>query len=306
MAGKILVIRGGAIGDFILTLPAIAALRDNFPNAQVSLLAYPNVAELAVVAGLVKETRSIEARALAGFFARNGTLSEDLQNFFSGFDIIVSYLFDPDEIFRTNISRCSKGQFVQAQHRPIETEAIHASDVFLKPLERLAIFGADPVPRLKIPIEKKKTATIAIHPGSGREKKNWPIERWEMLVNTIVRETEFNVLLIAGEAETPKADRLRHLAETHRCELACNRPLTEVATKMVTSCFFVGHDSGITHLAAALGLPILVLWGASNEQIWRPRSSTVSLLNAGDGLASLPVIDVWSALRTQLSVTMSS
>ena len=306
MAGKILVIRGGAIGDFILTLPAIAALRETFPKASLSLLAYPNVAQLAVLGGLVSETRSIEARPLAGFFARKGTLSEELQNYFSGFDIIVSYLFDPDEIFRTNIGRCSKGQFIQGPHRPIETEHTHASEVFLKPLERLAIFGADTVPRLSIAKVEGGRPTVAVHPGSGSEKKNWPVEQWVVLGETILRETEFNLLVILGEAETQKLERFRGIAHNPRFELARNLPLTELATRLASCGFFVGHDSGITHLASAVGVPLLALWGQSNETIWRPRGQSVELLRAGDGLGALSLQNVWSILKTKLSMTALS
>jgi heptosyltransferase-3 len=92
--GKILVIRGGAIGDFILTLPAIAALRKEFSNAHLEVLGYPHIAHLAFAGGLVDRVQPIEARALAGFFARNGELSEDLRDYFSEFNIIVSYLYD--------------------------------------------------------------------------------------------------------------------------------------------------------------------------------------------------------------------
>src|SRR5262250_1511814 len=96
--GKILIIRGGAIGDFILTLPAIAALRQQFPQAHIEVLGYPHIIQLAVAGGLVDRAQSIEARALAGFFARHGELSEDLADYFSEFDLILSYLFDPDRI----------------------------------------------------------------------------------------------------------------------------------------------------------------------------------------------------------------
>src|SRR5436190_1455795 len=100
--GKILVIRGGAIGDFILTLPALAALRQQFPVARLEVLGYPHIVSLALAGGLADEVRSIEARSLAGFFARGGQLAEDLADFFSEFDLIVSYLYDPDEIFQNN------------------------------------------------------------------------------------------------------------------------------------------------------------------------------------------------------------
>src|SRR6188472_649245 len=100
--GKILIIRGGAIGDFVLTLPALAALRQQFPEAHLEVLGYPHIAQLAMAGGLVDKVQSIEARALAGFFAIRGELDQDLMDYFSEFDLIVSYLYDPDEIFRKN------------------------------------------------------------------------------------------------------------------------------------------------------------------------------------------------------------
>src|SRR6187455_2670325 len=102
--GKILVIRGGAIGDFILTLPAIAALRQQFPDAHLEVLGYPHIAQLALTGGLVDRVQPIEARGLAAFFARNGELSQDMQDYFSEFDLIISYLYDPDEFFKENVS----------------------------------------------------------------------------------------------------------------------------------------------------------------------------------------------------------
>src|SRR5467141_2184171 len=145
MRGKILVIRGGAIGDFILTLPAVAALRRHFPEAHLEVLGYPHIAQLAVAGGLVNRIQAIEARPLAGFFARHGELSEDLVDYFSEFDLIISYLYDPDQIFRTNVARCTGAQFIAGPHRPNERSTIHATQLYLKPLEHLAIFDADPV-----------------------------------------------------------------------------------------------------------------------------------------------------------------
>src|SRR5437868_3896933 len=130
--GKILVIRGGAIGDFVLTLPALAALRQHFPEARLEVLGYPHIVQLAVAGGLVDAARSIEARALAGFFARNGELSEELKDYFSEFDVIVSYLYDPDEIFKTNVGRCSPAQFLAGPYRPVESEKLPAAKAFLK------------------------------------------------------------------------------------------------------------------------------------------------------------------------------
>src|SRR5258706_14380020 len=100
--------------------------------------------------GLVDRVQPIEARALAGFFARNGELAEELRDYFSQFNVIVSYLYDPDEIFKTNVARCASGQFIVGPHRPDETNPTHATAVYLKPLERLAILDADSVPRINL------------------------------------------------------------------------------------------------------------------------------------------------------------
>src|SRR5262245_29986712 len=214
MRGKILVIRGGAIGDFILSLLAISPLRTQFPEAHLEVLGYPHIAQLALAAGLADRVQPIEARALAGFFARRGPLAEDLVDYFSEFDLIVSYLYDPDEIFQTNVGLCTGAQFIVGPHRPDESLSTHATRVFLRPLERLAIFDADHVPRLNllqrdIPsgissvrtnCEQESAAgkRLALHPGSGSDRKNWPEERWAELLAEILRTTDLKLLLVGG------------------------------------------------------------------------------------------------------------
>ena len=66
------------------------------------------------------------------------------------FDLIISYLYDPDHIFSINIARCTRAQFITGPHRPNDEMTVHATQLYLKPLERLAIFDADPVPRLRM------------------------------------------------------------------------------------------------------------------------------------------------------------
>jgi len=298
--GKILVIRGGAIGDFILTLPAIAALRSRFPGVHLEVLGYPHIVQLAVAGGLVDRVQSIEARALAGFFARSGTLDADLTDYFSEFDIIVSYLYDPDEIFRTNVGRCSTAQFIVGPHRPLETENLHAARVFLKPLERLAIFDADPVPRLILhapspagtPPDAGTESSIhqlALHPGSGSEKKNWPEARWAELLQHLLSTTTWPLLLVGGEAEGERLQRLAAALVPTRVRVAQSLPLAELACRLKQCAAFIGHDSGIAHLAAALGLPGLVLWGNAATDVWRPPHSNVLILKGPNGLNTISV-----------------
>jgi heptosyltransferase-2 len=317
--GKILVIRGGAIGDFILTLPAIAALRQQFPEAHLEVLGYPHIIQLAIAGGLVDQARSIEARALAGFFARNGQLEEDLADYFSEFDLIVSYLYDPDEIFKNNVGRCSPAQFIAGPHRPDERSHTHAAKVFLKPLERLAIFDSDPVPRIQLTREQKETAAVssanalaelptkpalglALHPGSGSDRKNWPEQRWAELLQKLIDLTRFNLLLVGGEAEGERLQRLAAALPPSRTRVAQSMPLTELARLLARCQGFIGHDSGISHLAAALELPLLLLWGTTEESIWRPPGPKVTLLRHPDGLDLLTPEQVFESVGHQWPV----
>jgi heptosyltransferase-2 len=299
--GKILVIRGGAIGDFILTLPAIAALRKNFPDAYLEVLGYPHIAQLALAGGLVDRVESLGARALAGFFARHGELAEELVDYFSEFDLIISYLYDPDQIFSTNVSRCTRAQFITGPHRPKEGTTIHAAQLYLKPLERLAIFNADPVPRLRMGNDSSplpnaagqgNDRVLALHPGSGGEHKNWPEANWAELLQNLINETSFHLLLVGGEAEGERLQRLAAALPPARVRVAQSRPLAELALMLQHCSAFIGHDSGISHLAAAVGLPGVILWGETTEEIWRPPSDKMLILRHPNGLPALPVSHV--------------
>jgi len=299
MENKILVIRGGAIGDFILTLPVLAALRRHFPQTRLDVLGYPHIAQLALAGGLADDVRSIESGPLAGFFARNGSLNPGLQEYFASFAIIISYLYDPDEIFQSNVARCSRAQFIAGPHRPDEHSGLHATKVFLRPLERLAIFDADPMPRLPVSaaghLPVSASSTLAVHPGSGSERKNWPEAKWIELLQQLTR-TDVRLLLVGGEAEQERWHRLLKALPADRVSEAKNLPLRELAQRLASCAVFLGHDSGITHLAAAVGLPTLVLWGESADNIWRPQAEKLVIIKETSGLEHLTVSRVLEEL----------
>jgi heptosyltransferase-2 len=299
--GRILVIRGGALGDFILTLPVFAALRAQFPDAQVEVLGYPHIARLCLAGGIAHAVHPIEARALARFFARGGSLDPQIASFFAGFAVIVSFLYDPDRIFQDNVALCSKAQFIVGPHRPDEKASLHAADTFLTALQRLAIFDADTTPRLAAePTAPGPGRWIAAHPGSGSESKNWPERCWAELLARVVDGSDRNILLVGGEAEGDRLQRLAAALPESRLRVARSLPLNTLAGLLRACELFVGHDSGITHLAAAVGLPCVALWGPSNPALWRPRGNRITLVQDESGLAGLDTPAVWEVLRSCL------
>lgn len=297
---RILVIRGGAIGDFILTLPALAALRRQFPQARITVLGYPHIACLAVAGGWADDVHPIEARDLAAFFAPGARLPAGMAAFFGGCAVILSYLYDPDGVFQTNVRQCTQATYLAGPHRPDEDASRHATEALLEPLTGLAVFDADPVPRLTLTPAAEGLAPgavrLALHPGSGSERKNWPEPRWTELVARLAARPGLGLLLVGGEAEGDRLERLAALATPSRLVLARSLPLPELARRLAGCTAFVGHDSGITHLAAALGLPGVVLWGDTHETVWRPRSDRMCLLRAPGGLGALGVDAVEQAL----------
>jgi heptosyltransferase-2 len=296
-ARKILVIRGGAVGDFILTLPVLAALRLCFPRHRLEILGYPSAASLAVAAGLADDVSALESPRFTGFFVPNGAWSAEVAAWFSGFDWIISYLHDPGDIFRSNVARCSSAPFIAGPHRPDETLAVHAAGQLLRPLQALGIRGADPRPRLPLPATLSAPPRLALHPGSGSERKNWPEAKWAELLQLLAGQSACDFLLIGGEAERDRCARLAAALPAGRAHPAQNLPLIGLARRMQACAAFIGHDSGITHLAAALDLPGLVLWGETVLTTWHPQSARLKILRDPAGLEALPVAAVWKSCQ---------
>src|SRR5919198_6749408 len=134
---RILVIRGGAIGDFILSLPALKALREAYPDAQIEILGYKHIAALAENRFYAQAVRSIEYGPLSRFFVKNSELPEELASYFASFDLIVSYLYDPDRVFEENLRRCGVEKLLCGPARIIESG--HAARQLAQPIEQLGI-----------------------------------------------------------------------------------------------------------------------------------------------------------------------
>ncbi|MCH2060117.1 MAG: glycosyltransferase family 9 protein [Verrucomicrobiales bacterium] len=305
--GKVLVIRGGAIGDFILTLPAISLLRHGLPDACVDILGYRPVIELAAQAGLADDLRCIEHGSLAGFFAPESELDRQWCEYFSGFDLIISYLHDPDGYFRGNLQRAGVKELLEGISRVDIATGIHAACQLAKVLEDIALFLDDPAPLIHLPDTGDMAGAnpVAIHPGSGGAAKNWHLEEWIRLGEGIAdHDGHFPILLITGEAEEEKHAKL---AEAWRgagvvFQHAHNWPLTRLGEALSKCRLFLGHDSGISHLAAAVGIPCLLLFGPTDPAIWAPANEKVEVLRSKTGrMSDIAYRDVFKRVSRLLS-----
>jgi heptosyltransferase-3 len=320
---RILVIRGGAIGDFILALPTLKALREAYPEAHLEILGYKHIAVLAQNRFYAQAVRSIEYGALASFFAKNSELPPELANHFAGFDLIVSYLYDPDGIFENNLRRCGVENLIHGPAKVDDRE--HAARQLARPLEELGLRAREFAPRIYHSAESRRFAEdflrgiprpiLAIHPGSGSETKNWPIENWiefgsrsgafqsatgeygRLGNSECFRERQRPSLVVSGEADKTQCARLESEWKDRDVRFAKNLPLPHLAAVLEDS-IFVGHDSGISHLAAASGAKCILLFGPTDPDVWAPMNESVKVLRApGGDLRRLDVDLVRGALR---------
>jgi heptosyltransferase-2 len=122
---------------------------------------------------------------------------------------------------------------------------------------------------------------IALHPGSGGKAKNWPLPRWAAVAETLLSaDSNRWILLIGGEADIERVERLRAILPNEKVKCAQNFSLLELAARLQNCALFLGHDSGISHLAAAVGTPSILLFGPTDPAIWAPANPQVRVLRA--------------------------
>ena len=301
---RILVIRGGAIGDFILTLPALKTLRDTYPAAHIELLGYPRISPLVENRFYFDRVRSIEYAPLSRFFGKSAALDEQLARYFGDFDLIISYLYDPDQIFETNLRRTGAESIVTGPGKLVERD--HATEQLARPMRELGFSVTDLDPRIFLSPEDRRfrhdflrgihTPFVVLHPGSGSTQKNWPLVHWLEIGHNLLASGR-TLIVASGEADEAQTAELARTWSNQSVRFARNLPLNHLAAVLEHS-VFIGHDSGISHLAAAVEAKCLLLFGPTDPEVWAPRNKHVRIVRAPNGdLSQLGAAEVLQALR---------
>jgi heptosyltransferase-3 len=308
---KILCIRGGALGDFIVTLPTIRLLRERWPDAHIEVLGHPRLSEIALQRYYVDAVRSVERGPMSAFFMPRAVLEPSWMDYIGSFDLVLSYFYDPDELFLTNLQRCKPGQILVHSPRVPEDFSRPAARHFAGMVEPLGLALADDVASDFFPSPedtaaaqafltglKPGTRLVAIHPGSGGETKNWPMQSWAMLGQRLVAaKPDLALLLVEGEADAEPARFLLEAWKDVPHLRARELPLPILAALLREATLFLGHDSGVTHLAAASrrDLPVIALFGPTDPVVWAPPRSGVRVLRGTPTLRNIAVEEVFQA-----------
>ncbi len=247
-----LVIRPGAIGDLIVSLPAVECLRTEYLEVWTSTANAPLVRFASAV-------RSIASTGLDLLGIADppppGLISE-----LRSFDSIVSWYGANRPEFR-DLVRSLGLPFTFFSALPPQGAGMHATDFYLEQVSALAECRNDSIPR--IPCSAVRGNFAVIHPFSGSPRKNWPLKRFRMLARGLERRMPVRWCTGVDDPPVEGAERFDDLYE-----LAC---------WLAQASLYIGNDSGITHLAAAVGTPVLAIFGPTDPAVWAPRGPNVRI-----------------------------
>jgi heptosyltransferase-2 len=220
---------------------------------------------------------------------------------------VVSYLFDPDLFFENNLRRAGVKNFLPAYARIDDSE--HAAQQLARPLQRMALFLDDPAAEVFPTAEDRAQAkaflgdstapVIAMHPGSGSPRKNWPAKHWAALAEWLGEYApNSRLLLVGGEADAASMATVQATVQGSDVLISEHMPLPQLAAVLDRCRLFLGHDSGISHLAAAAGARCLLLFGPTDPAVWAPANEGVKVITAPVwDLGQLSVEEVQQAVK---------
>ncbi len=309
---RILIFRAGAVGDFVVTLPAIASLRAAYHGASIDLVGYPDRAILAQT--FVNRIHDVDAAHWSALFARGSDLSL-VEPIIGETDLAIAYMNDPDDLVIENLTRCGVRRTLFHPPRPDEKGDTHAVDHLLKPLSTLGIPAISTIPTITIDERSFQSARsilekagvdrsyAAFHAGAGGQPKQWDAGAFAPVAQTLWQDRELAVVVTSGPADGTLAEEIAHLASTHVVPL---HPvdLPTLCALYAQAEIYLGCDTGPSHIAAATATPSVVLFGPSPSAVWAPRGPNVRVIEApGGSMSSLDPKTVTEAMSGLLHKT---
>jgi heptosyltransferase-3 len=272
--GRVAVIRLRSLGDCVLTTPALHILKSHRPDLEIDVVVEPRFAAVFDGSPDVTGTLAPSVGALRGrrpdmcINLHGGSRSIGL-TIGSGARIRAGFAHYRGQ-FAYNV-RIPRAQEILQVDRVVHTAEHLASAMFY--------LGAPPqeIPRARLfapPVQRSKAYAV-IHPFASAPEKSWPADRFARLARSLREEGGLEPVIVGGPS-----DDLTPFAEF---ETMVNAPLAAVISTIRSAALFVGNDSGPAHIAAAFGLPVVVLFGASNPAIWGPWRT------CGEALTAQPI-----------------
>jgi ADP-heptose:LPS heptosyltransferase len=312
--GRILCIHQGALGDFILSLPAVKALREYLQPRWLEIMGHPWILPLVSEPPYADAVIDINRAQMALLFQEEAALPEELQTYLSAFD--AAFYFGRSTTFAHNLQREGiRKTFILP---PFPEERQHLIDHHLASMQALGITTASATPVLFPRGEEKEEAEvffrergweshtiIALHPGAGGSNKVWSPRRFAAL-GRILAKGRAKLLILQGPADKGAVrEVVANLNGTPHL-IVHDVPITTLAALLNRASLFIGNDSGVSHLAAALGIWTLALFGPTDPVVWAPRGERAFYLKKGGSLDTIEVADVLTFLNERMNLCLTA
>lgn len=279
---RILVLHPGALGDLILALPALSVLRAKYPDAEIAGFArFPVWRHVS----LDIETKDLELGGIHRLFSACDPAVT------GSADLVVTWLGANDRNFIDNVAGSTGAEIIAASPSPPEDGDLHVSQYLLNSLD-LTCMGKTCIAPAKLVSSpddtnaadktsgelgiKDVTSLLVIHPGSGARAKCWPALRFVEIIGEW-RSTGRPALILEGPA-----DRLQVSEIIRDIDVPVLRevPIGMLISILSRCAAYLGNDSGITHLAAGSGAPVVALFGPTDRRVWGPMGSRVKVISS--------------------------
>jgi ADP-heptose:LPS heptosyltransferase len=294
----ILILHQGALGDLLLSLPALYSLRIHHIDNPWTLVG--NTANLVLLQHrfYAQAIRSHHEKEWAYLYRERPQLPEGFRLFLEGFERVYIFAPQPPELLMRNLKNIGvfpvdwipsfpggkpKESVPAVQQRVLAAwgvpwlspeKTIFPTDqdrqAGLQVLDRIGIGG----PPGLLP--------WAIHPGSGGQSKNWPLKNFLTLAVQLKAQQKWRPFFILGPVEEEASPQITETIQARGFPLVRHLPLNVLAGLLELSAGYLGNDSGVTHLAAALALPTFALFGPTDPGLWGPAGERVVILRSGD------------------------
>ncbi len=309
------ILQPGAIGDCILTLPLAAFMKDVLGLGSVDILGHSEYVGILPGRTCIDGISSIDSKDLHRLFVETKAFDlkdgDPLISTFSGYAWIVTFLGEPDSNFEQNLiftAHCShSAEVITLSLKPPKAFSGHLTDFYIQlfisqsGLSELDAAYSSLNTRRESRIENRdcliKTTDVdiaqgkellkeiglvsanklvVIQPGSGKPSKCWHLDNFLAVAKKLASEG-FDVVFLLGPAELDRFSdaTIKNISSVARC--LTNLSLAQVLGLLSCANAFVGNDSGITHLAAALGVRTLAVFGPTNSVVYRPIGSAVTV-----------------------------
>jgi hypothetical protein len=266
---RTLIVHQGALGDFVVLWPVLRALHRRF--GPLDLLAPFSFGRLAKDRGLVADHMPIEAEWVAALYG-DGVHPLAVQLLKNHAQALV---FSKNRVLTHSLKRIIPGPVMRIDPRPAADRRIHVRTFILAQLAAAGILVDAPSHPMPAPTPALE-GTVFIHPGAGSHRKQWPLERFTDLAGQLAAE-RFTPAFVVGPADKSLANDLQALTGKR---FAVHQPtdVQALARLLSSGAAYIGNDAGPTHLAAALGLATMAIFGPSDPLRWQPEGLAVSVV----------------------------